>query len=123
MEGLAGVRASCGSMPLAVGGFSAAPKKIALAGVGDIFLLWSARNPLKSPELDEGIQTNPRESKPVSLVFLGLAWIRLGAIWLETRLFSEMRGRLAFACQAPVGRDEGHRPSTAISDSHANGRA
>jgi hypothetical protein len=57
--------------------------------VGDVFLLWIARNPLKSPESDEGIQINPRESKPASLVFLGLAWVPLGAIWLEARLFSE----------------------------------
>jgi hypothetical protein len=32
----------------------------------DNFFLWIARNPLKSPESDEGIQIIPRESKPVS---------------------------------------------------------
>jgi len=48
--------------------------------------LWrQARNPLKSPESDEGIQFNPRESKPV---FLGFSWPDLdllGKIWPETR--------------------------------------
>jgi hypothetical protein len=52
-------------------------------------LAWIARNPLKSPESDEGIQINPRDSKPIFLgflenqekpVFLGLAWVRLGGI-------------------------------------------
>jgi hypothetical protein len=49
----------------------------------EIFFIWIARNPLKILESDEEIQENPRKSKLVFLVFLGLAWIRLGAIWPE----------------------------------------
>ena len=73
-------------MPLAAGAriFGCAEED-RFAGVGNIFLFWIARNPLKSPESDEGIQENPRESKPAFLGFLGLAWIRLGAIWPEAR--------------------------------------
>ena len=84
MEGLAAVRASCGSMPVAVRAEFGCAEEDHLRRGGDIFLLSIARNPLKSPESDEGIQTNPRESKPVSLVFLGRAWIRLGRFWPET---------------------------------------
>ena len=43
-------------------------------GAGVAFLVWIARNPLKSPELDEGIQENP---SPFS--WSGLVW--LGGIW------------------------------------------
>ena len=96
MEGLAAVRASCGSMRVAVRAEFGCAEEDHLRRGGDIFLLSIARNPLKSPESDEGIQTNPRESKPVSLVFLGRAWIRLGTIWLEARFFLKMRMRLAF---------------------------
>jgi uncharacterized membrane protein len=35
------------------------------------------------PESHEGFQINPGESKPVSLDFLGLAWVQLGLIWSE----------------------------------------
>jgi hypothetical protein len=51
----------------------------------DNFFLWIARNLLKSPESDEGIQINPRESK---LRFLGFSWsglVRVGVIWPETQ--------------------------------------
>ena len=51
-----------------------------------IFLLWIARNPLKSPESDEGIQENQSPFPWFFLVGLGLAWVRLGAIWSEARL-------------------------------------
>jgi hypothetical protein len=50
------------------------------AGVENFFL-WIGRNPLKSPESDEGIQENPKESKPF---FLGFPWfflVRLGLAW------------------------------------------
>ena len=39
------------------------------------FFLWVGRNPLNSPESGEGIQINPRESKPV---FLGFSWSGFG---------------------------------------------
>jgi hypothetical protein len=73
--------ASCGSTAMAAwsGGCGAGCEGV------DNFFLWIARNPLKSPESDEGIQINPRESKPVSLVLLGLAWVWLGKIWPGAR--------------------------------------
>ncbi len=49
-----------------------------------IFSKGIACNLLKSPDSDEGIQMNPRESKSDVLVFLGLAWsglVRLGMAW------------------------------------------
>ena len=49
-------------------------------GTWRFFLARITRNPLKRAELDEGIQENPRKSKPVFLVRLGLALIRLGGI-------------------------------------------
>jgi len=49
---------------------------------GEYLFAWIARNLLKSLESDERIQKNP---SPVSLVFLGLAWFRLGQIWPEAR--------------------------------------
>jgi hypothetical protein len=65
MEGLAPrVRASYGSLAARCG----------YEGVGNFFL-WIAGNPLKSPDSDEGIQENPRESKPF---FLGFSWSGLG---------------------------------------------
>jgi hypothetical protein len=59
-------------------GLAEGPRKAAAEPYGEMMWQRLARNPLKSPESDEGIQINPRESKPVSLVLLGLAWIRLG---------------------------------------------
>ena len=48
----------------------------------EFFFARIARNPLKSPESDEGIQEKPSLIFPVFfLVFLGLAWVRLGEIW------------------------------------------
>jgi hypothetical protein len=44
----------------------------------DNFFSWTARNPLKSPESDEGIQINPRESKPI---LLGFSWSGLDSAW------------------------------------------
>ena len=40
------------------------------------FFIWIARNPLKSPEFG---RRNPRESKPIFLDRLGLAWFGLGS--------------------------------------------
>ena len=51
-------------------------------------LLWIARNPLKSPESDEGIQENPSPFSWSFLVFLGLALVRLGATWPEAPLIA-----------------------------------
>ena len=44
-----------------------------IAGAGENFFPWTPRNPLKSPELDEGIQENP---SPFSLS--GLDWLWFG---------------------------------------------
>jgi hypothetical protein len=78
MVGLAGVRASCGSMPLAAAAriFGCAEEDCLRRG-RQLFLFWIARNPLKSPESDEGIQINPRESK---LAFLGFSWSGLDSV-------------------------------------------
>jgi len=46
------------------------------------FLIWAARNPLKSPESDEGIQENP---SPFS--WSGLVWIWFGLEEFGRRLF------------------------------------
>ena len=43
---------------------------------------WIARNPLKSPESDEGIQENP---SPFSWFGLVRLWVWLGGIWPEAR--------------------------------------
>src|SRR5271157_4404204 len=45
------------------------------------FLIWVARNPLKSLKSDEGIQENPSPFSWTGLVLFGLAWVRLGGIW------------------------------------------
>ena len=49
-------------------------------GVGVDYLIWTARNLLKYLESDEGMQ---KESKPIFMVWLGLALVRLGGIWPE----------------------------------------
>ncbi len=46
-----------------------------------LFPLGVARNPLKSLELDEEIQGNPRKSKRIQAAFLGFVAVRLGNIW------------------------------------------
>jgi hypothetical protein len=50
---------------------------------GDIFA-WIGRNPLKSPESDEGIQENPNlfalESLPFSLDSFGILWWNLDCL-------------------------------------------
>ena len=66
-------------------GLAEGPRKAAAEPYGEMMWQRLARNPLKSPESDEGIQINPRESKPVSLVLLGLAWVWLGKIWPGAR--------------------------------------
>jgi hypothetical protein len=43
------------------------------AGGGKKFL-WITRNPLKSPESDEGIKENPRPFSWFGLVWFGSAW-------------------------------------------------
>jgi hypothetical protein len=48
------------------------------------FFVWTAHNLLKNLKSDEGIQKNPRESKPDSLVLFGLAWRNL-ACGLQVR--------------------------------------
>src|SRR5208337_1805396 len=84
--------------------------------LGVTFFLWIARNPLKSPESDEEIQENPRKSKPVSLVFLGLAWVRLGGIWRKAAEKTEIRAETALPMMlsrnpSPMGFAAQARPS------------
>src|SRR5208337_2725713 len=45
------------------------------------FLIWVARNPLKSLESDEGTQENPSPFSWSGLVLFGLAWFGLGSAW------------------------------------------
>jgi hypothetical protein len=58
-------------------------RKIRMSPELQSFILWIAHNPLKNPKSDEGIQGNPKESKPD---FLGFPWILLdflGVIWQD----------------------------------------
>ena len=78
MEGLAGLAQAAAQCLWRRGRIFGCAEEDRFAGVGDFFLLWIARNPLKSPESDEGIQENPRESKPA---FLGFSWSGLDSAW------------------------------------------
>src|SRR5271157_6109093 len=60
------------------------------------FLIWIARNPLKSPESDEGIQENP---SPFS--WSGLVWIWFGLEKFGLRRSAERAGRSRPARPSP----------------------
>ena len=88
-----------------------------------LFSLGVARNPLKSPEADEGIQGNPKESKEIQAVFLGFLPVRLGIIWFglesygraarhhseNANTFSECRWKRGFGWSAQSVASEPHR--------------
>ncbi len=60
-----------------------------------LFSLGVARNPLKSPESDEGIQGNPRKSKGIQAAFLGSIAVRLGKIWFGLVKFGRVARHLS----------------------------
>src|SRR5208337_3096633 len=58
--------------------------------ISGVFLIWTARNPLKSPESDEGIQDNP---SPLSWSGLVRIWFGLEKFGLRRRPFPWRRRR------------------------------
>ena len=72
------------------------------SALGGVFFVWTARNRLKSPESDEGIQ-EARIGQGIEIIghFLGPAWVRLGGIWPD--VFRRWRGRSRPAPFRPDG--------------------